>query len=104
MGVRYLGSRKIIPQRDYGNMNLVLLGTAILLFGWFGFNSGGALSSGETAAIAFTNTGIAAGFSTIVWIILSYNRDKKFSFVELTTGSVAGLATITPCAGYVLPQ
>ena len=104
IGVLYLGRRKIMPQRDYGNMNLVLLGTAILLFGWFGFNSGGALSSGETAAIAFTNTGIAAGFSTIVWIILSYNRDKKFSFVELTTGSVAGLATITPCAGYVLPQ
>ena len=104
IGVLYLGRRKIMPKRDYGNMNLVLVGAAILLFGWFGFNSGGALASGETAAIAFTNTGIAAGFSTIVWVILAYNRDKKFSFVEMTTGSVAGLATITPCAGYVLPQ
>ncbi len=104
IGVLYLGRRKVIPKRDYGNMNLVLLGTAILLFGWFGFNSGGALEGGETAAIAFTNTGIASAFATIVWVILAYNRDRKFSFVELTTGAVAGLATITPCAGYVSPQ
>ena len=104
IGVLYLGKRVVMPKRDYGNMNLVLIGAAILLFGWFGFNSGGALASGETAAIAFTNTGIAAGFSTIVWVILAYNRDKKYSFVELTTGAVAGLATITPCAGYVSPQ
>lgn len=104
IGVLYLGKRANMPKRDYGNMNLVLVGAAILLFGWFGFNSGGALASGETAAIAFTNTGIAAGFATIVWMFLAYSRDKRFSFVELTTGAVAGLATITPCSGYVSPQ
>ena len=104
IGVFYLGKRYVMPKRDYSNINLMLIGAAILLFGWFGFNSGGALCSGETAAIAFTNTGIAAGFATIVWVILAYSRDKKFSMVELTTGAVAGLATITPCSGYVTPQ
>lgn len=104
IGVLFFGKRYVVPKRDYSNINLVLVGTAILLVGWFGFNSGGALASGQTAAIAFTNTGIAAGFATIVWVIIAYVRDKKYSFVELTTGAVAGLATITPCAGYVTPQ
>ena len=104
VGVLYFGNRYTKPKRDYSNLNLVLIGAAILLFGWFGFNSGGALASGQTAAIAFTNTGIAAGFATVVWMVMAYMRDKKYSFVELTTGAVAGLAMITPCAGYVTPQ
>ncbi|MEG1498035.1 MAG: ammonium transporter [Bacteroidales bacterium] len=104
MAILFLGKRLEIPKRNYGNMNLVLIGFAILLFGWFGFNSGGALDSGEKAAIAFTNTGIAAGFSTVVWMIIAYCFQHKFSMVELATGAVAGLATITPAAGYVSPQ
>jgi len=104
IGVLYLGKRFVTPKKDYSNINLVLIGAAILMFGWFGFNSGGALASGKTAAIAFTNTGIAAGFATIVWVALSFSKTKKFSIVELTTGAVAGLATITPCSGYVSPQ
>ncbi len=104
VGVLYFGKRFVIPKRNYGNMNMIILGAAILMFGWFGFNSGGALMSGQQAAVAFTNTGIAAGFATVVWVFLAYRRDKKYSFVELTTGAVAGLATITPCAGYVTPQ
>lgn len=104
IGVIYFGKRHVMPKKDYGNINLVLIGTTLLLFGWFGFNSGGALSSGQTAAIAFTNTGIAAAFSTIVWVIITYVKNKKYSMVELTTGAIAGLATITPCSGYVTPQ
>jgi len=104
VGVLFFGKRYVIPKRDYGNVNLVLVGTALLMFGWFGFNSGGALASGETAAIAFTNTGIAAGFATIVWVGICYIKSNKFSMVELATGAVAGLATITPCSGYVTPQ
>lgn len=104
IGVLYFGKRYVIPKKDYSNLGLVLAGAAILIFGWFGFNSGGALASGQTAAIAFTNTGIAAGFATIVWMLIAYMRDKKYSFVELTTGAIAGLATITPCSGYVTPQ
>ncbi|UYW00832.1 ammonium transporter [Flavobacterium agricola] len=104
VGVLFFGKRYVMPKRDYGNINLVLIGTALLMFGWFGFNSGGALASGETAAIAFTNTGIAAGFATVVWVLISYSKTKKFSMVELATGAVAGLATITPASGYVTPQ
>lgn len=104
VGVFFFGRRNVIPKRNYSNINLVLIGTALLMFGWFGFNSGGALAGGEVAAIAFTNTGIAAAFATIVWVIMAYIRDKRYSFVELTTGAVAGLATITPCSGYVTPQ
>lgn len=104
VGVLYFGKRYAMPKRDYSNINLVLIGTALLLFGWFGFNSGGALASGEKAAIAFTNTGIAAGFATIVWVAIAYMKSGKFSLVELSTGAIAGLATITPCSGYVTPQ
>lgn len=102
--ILFLGKRAVRPHKGPGNIALVLIGGAILLFGWFGFNSGGALAGGETAALAFTNTGIAAGFASIVWVIISYIKEKHFSIVEFITGAVAGLATITPCSGYVTPQ
>lgn len=102
--VFYFGKRAFISKKGPGNTVWMAIGASILLFGWFGFNSGGALASGETAAIAFTNTGIAGGFAATVWMILAYFRDKKFSMVEFMTGAVAGLATITPCSGYVTPQ
>ncbi|MEG0993176.1 MAG: ammonium transporter [Bacteroidales bacterium] len=102
--ILYLGKRAVIPKRNFGNINMMLIGAAFLLFGWFGFNSGGALAGGQEAAIAFTNTGIAAGLAMITWIIIDYQRKKRFSIIELITGAVAGLATITPCAGYVLPE
>lgn len=104
IAILVLGNRLEIPKRNYGNLNLVLIGTGILLFGWFGFNSGGALASGEKAAIAFTNTGIAAGFALVVWVLISYYHKRRFSMIELATGAVAGLATITPASGYVTPQ
>ena len=102
--ILFLGKRAVKPQRGPGNIALVSIGGALLLFGWFGFNSGGALVSGETAAIAFTNTGLAAGFASIVWVIIAYAKEKHFSLIEFITGAVAGLATITPCSGYVTPQ
>lgn len=102
--ILYLGKRAVIPKRNFGNINMMLIGAAFLMFGWFGFNSGGALAGGQEAAIAFTNTGIAAGLAMITWIIIDYQRKKRFSIIELVTGAVAGLATITPCAGYVLPE
>lgn len=104
VAILILGRRSEISKRGYGNLNMILIGTGILLFGWFGFNSGGALASGEKAAIAFTNTGIAAGFALVVWMLISYYRSRRFSMIELATGAVAGLATITPASGYVTPQ
>ena len=103
VGVWYFGQRAVKPKKGPGNLTLVAIGTGLLLFGWFGFNSGGALASGQTAAIAFTNTGVAGAVAMVVWMIIAYIEHKRFSFLEIVTGAVAGLATITPAAGYVTP-
>ena len=99
-----LGKRAEMPKKNYGNINLMLIGTSLLMFGWFGFNSGGAMAADEVASIAFVNTGLAAAFAMTVWTIISYYFRRKLSFVEIATGAVAGLATITPASGYVTPQ
>ncbi len=99
-----LGKRSEMPKRSYGNINLMLIGTSLLMFGWFGFNSGGAMAADEVASVAFVNTGLAAAFAMTVWTIISYYFRRKLSFVEIATGAVAGLATITPASGYVAPQ
>lgn len=99
-----LGKRADIPNNKPGNIPLALVGGGLLIFGWFGFNSGGALAVGREAAIAFTNTGIACAFAMMTWVVIRYVQTKKFSAIEMITGAVAGLATITPAAGYVAPQ
>ncbi len=99
-----LGKRSEMPKKNYGNINLMLIGTTLLMFGWFGFNSGGAMAADEVSSIAFVNTGLAAAFAMTVWTIISYYFKRKLSFVEIATGAVAGLATITPASGYVVPQ
>lgn len=85
------------------HLGFVALGTALLLVGWFGFNAGGALAAADTAAIVFANTGIAAASAMIVWLILHYIFHKRLSFLEIPVGLVAGLATVTPCSGYITP-
>jgi Amt family ammonium transporter len=81
----------------------VVLGTTLLWFGWFGFNGGSALAANGIASIAFANTDIAGSTAMIVWLIISWKHEKRPSLVGALTGSVAGLATITPCAGYIEP-
>lgn len=104
--VIYLGKRFIKPgeKLDPNNLVIVAIGTGLLWFGWFGFNTGGALAANEIAAAAFINTAIAASVAMIVWMIISIIINKKLLFTDLLTGAVAGLATITPCAGYVDPK
>lgn len=85
------------------NITYVALGTGLLWFGWFGFNAGGALAANNIAAIAFINTDIAASVAMITWLGISWISDKKPSFVGALTGAVAGLATITPAAGFIEP-
>lgn len=99
-----LGKRKVMSKKGPSNLGLVGIGSALLLFGWFGFNSGGVLQANGLASIAFTNTGVAAITSMIVWTIIVYIEKKRFSFLELFVGAIAGLATITPAAGYVTPN
>jgi Amt family ammonium transporter len=81
----------------------VLLGAGILWFGWFGFNAGSALGANQLAANAFTVTEIAAATGFLVWAAIEYRLTGKITLVGLSTGAVAGLATITPAAGYVSP-
>ncbi|MGL5869548.1 ammonium transporter [Clostridium chrysemydis] len=104
--VIYLGKRVIKKGEnlDPNNLVIVAIGTGLLWFGWFGFNAGGSLAADKIAAAAFVNTAIAASVGMIVWTIISVAINKKLKFVDLLTGAVAGLATITPCAGYVDPK
>ena len=98
-----LGKRKYKNEKGPFNLGLVAIGGALLLFGWFGFNAGGTLEAGQTAAIVFTNTGVAAASGMIVWLLLHARHAKRASFFEMIVGAVAGLATVTPASGYVDP-
>jgi ammonium transporter, Amt family len=101
-----LGTRK-----DYGrqaivphNVPFTLLGAGLLWFGWFGFNGGSALSSGELAALAFSNTALAPMATLVVWVLLDYFRTGHATAVGCATGIVVGLVAITPAAGFVSPS
>ncbi|BAU22860.1 ammonia channel protein [Caldimicrobium thiodismutans] len=83
------------------NLTLVVLGTGLLWFGWFGFNAGSALSAKELATIAFVNTNTAAASASLIWCIAEWLIFKKPTILGLASGTIAGLATITPAAGYV---
>ena len=101
--VFYVGKRSI-AERGPHSIPLVALGTGLLWFGWYGFNSGSELQVDAITGIAFLNTDIAASFAAITWLILAWTLEKKPKFVGLLTGAVAGLATITPAAGFVNVQ
>jgi ammonium transporter, Amt family len=98
--VLFVGKRKV---KDSGphSIPLVALGTGLLWFGWYGFNAGSELKVDAITGLAFLNTDVAASFAAIVWLIMAWIFEKKPKFLGLLTGSVAGLATITPAAGYV---
>ena len=95
--------KRMFPDKGPHSIPLVALGTGLLWFGWYGFNAGSQLKVDGITATAFLNTDIAASFAGIVWLIMAWVFEKKPKFIGLLTGSVAGLATITPAAGYVTP-
>ncbi|MDE7064060.1 MAG: ammonium transporter, partial [Desulfovibrionaceae bacterium] len=85
------------------NLPLVAIGAGLLWFGWFGFNAGGAYAANELASYAFVNTTVAGSVAMVMWLILDWHFSRKPTFAGVLVGAVAGLATITPCAGYVEP-
>jgi ammonium transporter, Amt family len=85
------------------NVTLVVLGTAILWFGWFGFNAGSALAANGIAVAAFLNTNTAGAMGALTWLTLHWRHKGRPSVVGATAGAVAGLVAITPAAGYVTP-
>lgn len=101
--VSYLGGRSTQDSVSH-NIPFVVLGTAILWFGWFGFNAGSALAANNIASVAFLNSQIAASFAAFVWFLINWYQTKKPQLLSFCVGSIAGLATITPCAGFVSPQ
>lgn len=98
--VFYVGKRRV-EEKGPHSIPLVALGTGLLWFGWYGFNAGSELRVDEITALAFLNTDVAASFAGVTWLILAWAIEKKPKFVGLLTGAVAGLATITPAAGFV---
>jgi len=86
------------------NLPLTVLGAGILWFGWFGFNAGSALSSGALSAMTFAVTHISAVGATLIWVVIEWLYKGKPTMFGAATGSIAGLATITPASGFVGPM
>lgn len=100
--VLFVGKRKEVKDIPH-NIPFVALGTALLWFGWYGFNAGSALAVNEVTALAFLNTDIAASVGGLVWLLIAWLKEGKPSFLGFLAGAVAGLVAITPAAGFVTP-
>jgi Amt family ammonium transporter len=100
-----LGKRRGWPREQFKphNLPLVLLGAAILWFGWFGFNAGSAVAANNTAGIAFMNTQVATASALAGWVIVEKIRDRAATTLGAASGAVAGLVAITPACGSVTP-
>ncbi len=100
--VLYVGRRKVQDKGPH-SIPLVALGTGLLWFGWYGFNAGSEFRVDAVTATAFLNTDISASFAGMAWFLIEWISGTKPKLLGLLTGSVAGLATITPAAGFVSP-
>ena len=107
-GVSAIAAALVIGQgMDFGketrpnNVPYVILGTALLWFGWFGFNGGSSLAANSVAVYAIVNTNLAAAAGGVAWMLLDWARKGRPSAVGMAVGAVCGLAAVTPAAGYV---
>ena len=96
---RGYGSEELKPH----NLPMTLLGAGILWFGWFGFNAGSALAAGALAGSAFVATHVAGTTGALAWIAVEWRFRGKATTLGAASGAIAGLATVTPAAGYVGP-
>jgi Amt family ammonium transporter len=85
------------------NIPFVILGAAVLWFGWFGFNGGSALQANDVAINALVVTNLSASASAVSWMMVDWFRNGKPSAVGISVGAVAGMVAITPASGYVAP-
>jgi Amt family ammonium transporter len=85
------------------NLTMTVTGTGMLWVGWFGFNAGSALGAGGAAAMALVVTQISAATAALTWMVLEWLQSGRPSVLGIVTGSIAGLAAVTPASGYVGP-
>ncbi|KAJ3102482.1 hypothetical protein HDU96_009615 [Phlyctochytrium bullatum] len=100
-----LGKRRRVGQEEFKPHNLanVFLGTAMLWFGWFGFNGGSAFAGTARASMAALVTHVAAASGAIAWPVLDYFWSGKMSGLGFCSGAVSALVAVTPCSGFVAP-
>jgi Amt family ammonium transporter len=100
IGKRYgYGTDNFAPH----DLSLAVIGTGLLWVGWFGFNGGSALGAGARAVFAILATHLAASMGALTWMVLEWWTRGKPSVLGMISGAVAGLGTITPASGFVLP-
>jgi Amt family ammonium transporter len=100
VGALILGKRKdtaLIPS----NLPMVVIGTGLLWFGWFGFNAGSAVASNALASVALLNTNVATAVAALSWMFVEWLHAKKPTVLGIASGAIAGLVAITPAAGFV---
>ena len=100
-----LGPRKGFPDQvdPPHNPALVMIGASMLWVGWFGFNAGSALAANEDAGMAMLVTHVSAATASLIWMFIDWLKFGKPTLVGLVTGTIAGLASITPASGFVGP-
>jgi len=105
-GIFVLGPRKGFGRTSFmpHNLPMTMLGTGLLWFGWFGFNGGSALAADELAATAFVATHLGGMAGMLLWVVMEWLTRKKVTTLGAASGAIAGLATITPTAGFVGPN
>lgn len=101
LGVRRGFNKTLLPPHS---PTLTMVGAGLLWVGWYGFNGGSALAASDDASTAILNTHLAACSAALVWILFERLKIGKPTSIGIVTGAVAGLATITPTAGYVGPM
>jgi Amt family ammonium transporter len=101
-----LGPRKGLGRESFmpHSLPMTLLGTGLLWFGWFGFNGGSALAANGIAATAFISTHLAGMAGMGMWLVVEWVHRKKPTTLGAASGAIAGLATVTPGAGFITPN
>mgnify|MGYP001346813279 FL=1 len=101
-----LGRRKNFPDKISAphNPSMVMIGACMLWVGWFGFNAGSALAADVNAGMAMLVTHISAATASLVWMTIDWIKTGKPTMIGLVTGTIAGLASITPASGFVGPM
>ncbi len=101
-----LGNRDEFPNKvkPPHSPGLVMIGAAMLWVGWYGFNGGSALAANANAGMAILVTHIAAATASLTWMAIDWFKNGKPGLIGIVTGTIAGLATITPASGFVDPQ